>query len=69
MEFIVKCSGRWCNGHYYRQMSFTEILNTFENDGDDDLYEMIEVIADMNINDVYRHKFFMDEQYTFRRIK
>lgn len=71
MEFIVKCNGRWTETkHEYRQMSFKEILDTFENDGDDgDLDEMIDVIANMNINDVYTHDFFMNDKFTFKRIK
>lgn len=71
MEFIVKCNGRWHETkHEYRQMSFKEILDTFENDGDDgDLDEMIDVIANMNVNDVFTHEFFMNDVYTFKRIK
>jgi len=70
MEFIVKCSGRWYETkHEYRQMSFKEILDTFENDGDDgDLDELIDVIANMNVNDVFTHEFFMNDAYTFKRI-
>ena len=70
MEFIVKCSSRWENGHYYRQMSFNDILKTFfTNDDDSDIDEMIDGVANMNVNTIYSFDFFMDNTYTFRRIK
>jgi len=73
MEFIVKCSNRWKNGFYYRQMSFNDILATFGNDEqdeqDDDVDELIANVANMNVNAVYSFDFFMNDTYTFRRIK
>jgi hypothetical protein len=70
MEFIVKCSGRWHEtNHEYRQMSFKEILEVFENDGDSgDLDELIDNVANMSVNAVYSFDFFMNDTYTFRRI-
>jgi len=70
MEFIVKCSGRWHEtNHYYRQMSFREILEVFENDGESgDLDELIDNVANMNVNAVYSFDFFMNDTFTFKRI-
>ena len=71
MEFIVKCSGRWYETkHEYRQMSFREILEVFENDGESgDIDELIDNVANMNVNAIYSFDFFMNDTYTFRRIK
>ncbi len=70
MEFIVKCNNRWDNGYYYRQMSFNDILVAFENDEqDDDIDELIDGVANMNVNTVWSFNFFMNDTYTFRRIK
>ena len=70
MEFIVKCNSRWDNGYYYRQMSFNDILVAFENDEqDDDIDELIDGVANMNVNTVWSFDFFMNNTYTFRRIK
>ena len=69
MEFIVKCSGRWDNGHCYRQLSFKQILDLFVNeDADGDLDELIDCVANMNVNAVYSFDFFMNDTYTFKRI-
>jgi hypothetical protein len=70
MEFIIKCDGRWYEtNHEYRQMSFKEILEVFENDGDSgDLDEMIDCVANMDVNEVYSFGFFMNDTYTFKRI-
>ena len=71
MEFIVKCSGRWTEtNHEYRQMSFRKILEVFENDGESgDIDELIDNVANMNVNAIYSFDFFMNDTYTFRRIK
>lgn len=70
MEFIVNCSGRWDNGYYYRQMSFNDILETFDNDEQDsDVDELIDGVANMNVNAVWSFDFFMNDTYIFRRIK
>ena len=71
MEFIVNCSSRWENGYYYRQMSFNDILETFEpyDDEDADVDELIDGVANMNVNAVWSFDFFMNDTYTFRRIK
>lgn len=71
MEFIVRGNGRWDNGHYYCQMSFKEILETFLHDGnfESDLDDMIQGVANLDINQVFKYTFFMNDTYTFRRIK
>jgi hypothetical protein len=71
MEFIVKCSSRWQTRHYYRQMSFDLILREFEpdeNGEDSDIDELIDNVANMDINAVYSFEFFMNDTYTFKRI-
>jgi hypothetical protein len=51
-------------------MSFNDILETFENDEQDgDVDELIDGVANMNVNAVWSFDFFMNDTYTFRRIK
>lgn len=71
MEFIVKCSSRFQNGHYYRPMSFDLILREFEPDEDWEDSEvdiLVDNVANMDINAVYSFEFFMNDTYTFKRI-
>ena len=76
MKFIVKASERWDNGYFYKLFTFDELCKQFENDGliqdeetgINELDLMMDNVINLNTDGVYTHQFFMNEQYTFKRI-
>jgi hypothetical protein len=75
MKFIVIASERWDNGYFCKLFTFDELCEQFENDGHiqdeelgvNELDLMMDNVIKLNINEVYTHQFFFNEQYTFKR--
>jgi hypothetical protein len=68
MEFIVKSNQRWENGTYYQVMSFNEIAILFDGNDCQDVDDMFDAIANLNVNESYEEHFFGGNEYTFKRI-
>lgn len=69
MNFIVKSSNRWENGFYYCELSLRDIMELFFNDdGDEQLDDMLEGIVNLPISGIFTYELFMNDVYTFRRI-
>ena len=70
MEYLVKSNTRWEIGSFYRIMSFDDILMLFfGGDYDEELDEMIQGVANLDINGSFEYEFFFNDVYTFKRIK
>jgi hypothetical protein len=67
MEFIVKSNQRWNNNSYYQIMSFTYLVSVFCNGDDSEVDEMIESVANLNLNESFSIDFFGGNSYTFKR--
>ena len=68
MEFIVKSNQRWSNGSYYQIMSFNYLVSVFCNGNDSEVDEMVESVANLNLNESFSIDFFGGNSYTFKRI-
>ena len=70
MEYLVSSTTRWDNGSFLRMMSFDDIVSLFiDGEEDKELDMMISTVAHLNINQFYEHEFFMNDVYTFKRIR
>ena len=70
MEYLVKSNTRWENGSFLRVISFDDIVSLFiDGEEDVDVDKMLDNIAHLNINQYYEHEFFMNDVYTFKRIR
>jgi hypothetical protein len=68
MEFIVKSNQRWDNGSYYQVITFNNLALLFNGDEGEDVDDMFDAIASLNVNQIYVENFFGGNEYTFRRI-
>ena len=70
MEYLVESSTRWDNGSFFRIMSFDDIVSLFcDGEEDADVDEMIGELAELEVKQSHTHEFFMDDVYTFKRIR
>jgi hypothetical protein len=71
MEYLVKSNTRWDNGSFFRTMSFDDIVRAFTDGGGEDteIDNMISKVANLEVSWSYSHDFFMNQEYTFKRIK
>ena len=69
MEFIVKSNQRWDNGSYYQVMTFNNLALLFNGDENQDVDDMFDAIANLNVNQSHEEHFFGGNEYTFKRIK
>ena len=68
MEFIVKSNQRWENGSYYQVMSFNDIAELFNGDECQEIDDMMDCVADLEIKHSHEESFFGGNEYTFKRI-
>jgi hypothetical protein len=69
MEFIVKQKNeRWNSGFYWVEMSFSDVCRFFQGEEDSEVDEMVESVANLNINESFSIDFFGGNSYTFKRI-
>jgi hypothetical protein len=70
MEYLVKSNTKWNNGSFFCIVSFDDIVSLFI-DGDEDVEidEMISKVANLEVSWSYTHDFFMNDVYTFKRIR
>jgi len=71
MEYLVKSNTRWDNGSFFCIMSFDDIVRAFTDGGGEDIEidKMISMVANLDVKESYTHDFFMNDVYTFKRIK
>jgi hypothetical protein len=69
MEFIVKSNQKWANNSYYQIMSFSYLTKVFCDGDDIEVDEMIESVANLNLNESFSIDFFGGNSYAFKRIQ
>jgi hypothetical protein len=69
MLYIIKSNQRLDNGFFVQDMKFQQICHMFiDNKGEEEVDQMIEKVAFLNIGESYAHQFFGNNSYFFKRI-
>jgi len=69
MLYIIKSNQRLDNGFFVQDMKFQQICHMFkDNKGEEEVDQMIEKIAFLDIGESYAIDFFGGNSYFFKRI-